>query len=172
MTVQLEKDFLFKYQDFSKDFKELFIGVDTETYLSHRDVFNKSFAYPVTEDRWYFLEKQQRNMNNKFFRFSKICFGNYQMGFPMQSDSPLIRDLEVFIHLAYASGLIDYFKNIAFRKAVMEGYLKRINDSKFDTPISFAHLSYIFIGMVLAYSISIGLFLWELSSISRLVIKV
>ncbi|XP_055856660.1 uncharacterized protein LOC129919711 [Episyrphus balteatus] len=87
--------------------------------VNHRRLdFDDEYAYTIREDRWDFIDKQQRGLKKVFFRLSNICFGSHFTMFPLQIDSHLRPHLDQFILLTQQAGLNLFWDEEAFRMAV------------------------------------------------------
>ncbi|XP_014085166.2 uncharacterized protein [Bactrocera oleae] len=108
--------------------KKLIVGANSSVQMAHLLNFNNSYAYPVTEERWYFLSLQEQYANKPINRFSKICLGSPCISYPMRLDSHLEEPLTRFILDVQMAGLDFYWLTSDFKDALLAGYVKLVNN--------------------------------------------
>ncbi|XP_034476080.1 uncharacterized protein LOC117783035 [Drosophila innubila] len=163
MIIDYELEFLLQiYSDLSPEFRNLLRPVDSAIYAQHQIGFNNSYAYFVTEDKWQFLDEQQRHLKQRQFKFSDICFGSFHLAYPMQMDSSLWRDLEYYTYRVHSSGLHNYYAQISFESALRAGLVQRLSESQEYTSAGLQHLAIAFIFLLTMAAIAVVIFGLEL----------
>ncbi|KAH8401278.1 hypothetical protein KR009_004384 [Drosophila setifemur] len=100
--------------------------VDYQTLLASPP---RSFAYVVTMDAWQFFNRQQRVLIQPYFHLSQVCFGGLHTALPMGINSSFAEPLDDFILNVWASGLWNYWEEVAFYYARRGGYAKIFLDT-------------------------------------------
>ncbi|XP_033152323.1 uncharacterized protein LOC117135885 [Drosophila mauritiana] len=90
--------------------------------------FNRSFAYPFTEERWQFFAMQQQYAFKPIFRFSAACLGSPHIGYPMRVDSHLETSLNHFILNIQETGLLNHWVVSDFNDAMRAGYVRFVDN--------------------------------------------
>ncbi|XP_017061942.1 uncharacterized protein LOC108101893 [Drosophila ficusphila] len=90
--------------------------------------FNRSFAYPFTEERWQFFAMQQQYAFKPIFRFSSACLGSPQIGYPMRIDSHLEPSLNRFTMKIQDAGLLTHWLVSDFNDALRAGYVRLLDN--------------------------------------------
>ncbi|KAH8298461.1 hypothetical protein KR044_004034, partial [Drosophila immigrans] len=163
MVIDYELEFLLQLQsDLPPEFRKLLRPVDSAVYAQHQTGFNSSYAYFVTEDKWQFLDEQQRHLKQRHFKFSDICFGSFHLAYPMQMDSSLWRDLEYYTFRVHSSGLHNYYARISFESALRAGLVQRLQENKEYTSAGLQHLAIAFIFLLTMAAVAIIIFCLEL----------
>ncbi|XP_032573033.1 uncharacterized protein LOC6618824 [Drosophila sechellia] len=94
-------------------------------FLAHRNELNTSFAYPVTNTLWPFLQLKQIRMHRPLFRRSnEITFTRFMpVTMPMARNS-IYRDVfNTYLSRTLASGLYDLWFRRSYQEAVAVGKL-------------------------------------------------
>ncbi|KAM8713764.1 hypothetical protein ACLKA7_014002 [Drosophila subpalustris] len=163
MIIDYELDFLLElHSDLLPEFRSLLRPVDSAIYAQHQFGFNNSFAYFVTEDKWQFLNEQQRHLKQRQFKLSDICFGSFHLAYPMQMDSSLWRDLEYYTFRVHSSGLHNYYARISFEAALRARLVQRLTESQEFTSAGLQHLTIAFIFLGVMTTIAAIIFGFEL----------
>lgn len=161
MIIDYELEFLLSSGQLSEEFFRLLYVTNSTNFYLHQFAFNASYAYFVTDDQWHFLDLQQRYLKQRLFKFTDICFGAYHQAFPMQTDSPIWRELEYFLYRVHSSGLLHHFESKAFSYAIEAGLLQRYMDVTEFESVGMAHLKIIFALLFVMLGISFIWFLFE-----------
>lgn len=163
MIIDYELEFLLQiHSDLSPQFRHLLKPVDSATYAQHQIELNSSYAYFVTEDKWQFLDEQQRHLKHPHFKFSDICFGSFHLAYPIQMDSSLWRDLEYYTYRVHSSGLHNYYARISFESALRAGLVQRLRENQEYTSAGLQHLAIAFIFLLTMSAVAAIIFGLEL----------
>ncbi|XP_018794896.1 PREDICTED: uncharacterized protein LOC108972663 [Bactrocera latifrons] len=163
MIIDYELEFLLSEGDeLPANFSRLLLPVDPATFAQHQVQLNTSFAYFITEEKWNFLEIQQKYLKRRLFKFSDICFGSYHLAYPLQPDSVLYRNLEYFIYRMHSSGMLGHYQSTAFDYAVHARLVRRLADNAEFTSAGMQHLLVIFLMLLAMCCISFCVFVGEL----------
>ncbi|XP_054739470.1 uncharacterized protein LOC129245378 [Anastrepha obliqua] len=163
MIIDYELEFLHSSgEELAENFSRLILPVDSATFNLHQVQLNSSFAYFVTEEKWHFLELQQKYLKQGIFKFSDICFGSYHLTYPLQTDSLLYRNLEYFIYRTHSSGMLDHYESTAFDYAVKAGLVKRLAANSEFTSAGMQHLAVVFFMLLIMLGVSFIVFVIEL----------
>ncbi|XP_017108400.2 uncharacterized protein Ir51b [Drosophila bipectinata] len=106
----------------------LLVGVDASEQVSALLSFNRSYAYPFTEERWTFFAMQQQYAYKPIFRFSTACLGSPLIGYPMRSNCHLEYTLNLFIMKIQDSGLLSHWLISDFNDAMRAGYVTLLDN--------------------------------------------
>ncbi|XP_017069411.1 uncharacterized protein LOC108106689 [Drosophila eugracilis] len=90
--------------------------------------FNRTYAYPFTEERWQFFAMQQQYAFKPIFHFSSACLGSPQIGYPMRIDSHLEPSLNMFIMRIQGAGLLHHWLISDFNDAMRAGYVRFLDN--------------------------------------------
>ncbi|KAM7344844.1 ionotropic receptor 56c [Cochliomyia hominivorax] len=162
MIIDYEFDFLLSgNMDLPYEFLRLIKPVKPGTFNHHQSALNQSFAYFVTDDRWHFLELQQKSLKQGLFKLTDICFGSFHLAFPMETDSPLWRNLEYFIYRVHSSGMLHYYESISFEHAIHAGYVQRFTPDNEYQAAALSHVSMVFLMLLIASALCFIIFLVE-----------
>ncbi|XP_061400019.1 uncharacterized protein LOC133335733 [Musca vetustissima] len=162
MIIDYEYDFLMTGKlNLSEDFLRLIKQVDSATFAQHQLNFNSSYAYFVTDDVWRFLNMQQKHLRKGLFKLTDICFGSFNLGFPMEPDSAVRRSMEYFMRNIYAFGLLEYYESHAFDHALQAGLVQHYNTDREYTAAGMQHVLVIFGVLIFIYELSIITFIVE-----------
>ncbi|CAD7011917.1 unnamed protein product [Ceratitis capitata] len=163
MIIDYELEFLRSTgDDLPVNFTRLILPVDAATFTQHQVQFNSSFAYFVTEEKWRFLDLQQKYLKQRLFKFTDICFGSYHLAYPLQPDSFLYRNLEYYIYRMHSSGMLSHYESTAFDYAVSAGLMKRLADSSEYTSAGMQHLFVVFLMLLVMCGLGVVVFMGEL----------
>ncbi|XP_054088733.1 uncharacterized protein LOC128922418 [Zeugodacus cucurbitae] len=163
MIIDYELEFLRSGGDeLPANFSRLLMPVDSATYSQHQVQFNTSFAYFITEEKWNFLDLQQKYLKQRLFKFTDICFGSYHLAYPLQPDSFLYRNLEYYIYRMHSSGMLGHYQSTAFDYAVHAGLVKRLADNTEFTSAGMQHLAVVFLMLLAMFCVSFCVFVGEL----------
>ncbi|KAI8128993.1 hypothetical protein CVS40_2052 [Lucilia cuprina] len=162
LIIDYEYDFLLEGQlNLPYDFLKLIIPVDSATFYHHQSRLNQSYAYFVTDEKWHFLQLQQTSLKQGLFKFTDICFGSFHLAFPMETDSPLWRNLEYFIYRVHSSGMLHYYESISFEHAVYAGYVQRFSGHNDYQAAGLSHVSMVFLMLIVVSAVCVLIFLGE-----------
>lgn len=162
MIIDYEYDFLMSGGIIlPEDFLKLIVKVDPATFEKHQVNLNKSYAYFVTDDKWRFLDMQQKHLKQGLFKLTDICFGSYNLGFPMETDSTIQRALEYFMRSLHSSGFLQHYEDMAFQYALQAGLVKRFTAATEYTSAHMEHVLLVFYMLIFAYILSTIIFLLE-----------
>ncbi|XP_065367248.1 uncharacterized protein Ir56c [Calliphora vicina] len=151
LIIDYEYDFLLTGNlDLPYDFLKLIIPVDAATFYHHQSSLNQTYAYFVTDEKWHFLQLQQRSLKQGLFKLTDICFGSFHLAFPMETDSPLWRNLEYFIYRVHSSGMLHYYESISFEHAVYAGYVQRFTAGNEYQAAGLSHVSMVFLMLLIS----------------------
>ncbi|XP_017001977.3 uncharacterized protein Ir51b [Drosophila takahashii] len=106
----------------------LLVGVNASEQVSALLSFNRSYAYPFTEERWQFFAMQQQYAFKPIFRFSTACLGSPHIGYPMRIDSHLESTLNMFIMRIQDAGLLQHWLVSDFNDAMRAGYVRFLDN--------------------------------------------
>ncbi|XP_039480278.1 uncharacterized protein LOC120444583 [Drosophila santomea] len=106
----------------------LLVAVNASEQVSALLSFNRSFAYPFTEERWQFFAMQQQYAFKPIFRFSSACLGSPHIGYPMRADSHLEPSLNYFILRIQETGLLNHWLVSDFNDAMRAGYVRFLDN--------------------------------------------
>lgn len=106
----------------------LLVGVDASEQVSALLSFNRSYAYPFTEERWRFFGMQQQYAYKPIFRFSTACLGSPLIGYPMRSNCHLEYTLNLFVMKIQDSGLLSHWLISDFNDAMRAGYVTLLDN--------------------------------------------
>ncbi|EDV55940.1 uncharacterized protein LOC6549031 [Drosophila erecta] len=106
----------------------LLVAVNASEQVSALLSFNRSFAYPFTEERWQFFAMQQQYAFKPIFRFSSACLGSPHIGYPMRVDSHLESSLNHFILMIQDTGLLNHWVVSDFNDAMRAGYVRFLDN--------------------------------------------
>ncbi|XP_065367252.1 uncharacterized protein LOC135960007 [Calliphora vicina] len=172
LIIDYELEFLLGegYQP-SPEFFALLKPVDSATFYQHQIALNSSYAYFITDDRWLFLHESQKHLKLKRFKFSDICFGSYHLAYPLQTDSPIWRDLEYFLFHLHSSGLFYQYELKALQYVFTPGNLERLQESETYTSAGLEHLLVVFYMLAVMYAVAVISLLIEILYYNRKNIK-
>ncbi|XP_036230802.2 uncharacterized protein [Bactrocera oleae] len=166
MIIDYELEFLLADGDqLSANFSRLLLPVDAATFTQHQVQLNTSFAYFITEEKWNFLELQQKYLKQRLFKFTDICFGSYHLAYPLQPDYTLYRNLEYYIYRMHSSGMLGHYQSTAFDYAVHAKLVRRLADNTEFTSAGMQHLVVIFLMLLAMFCISTCVFVGELLNV-------
>lgn len=134
---------------------------DIDLFTANRDQLNTAYGYPITTDRWRFLDIQQKQLTNKRFRLSDICFANVFSAYMMKYDSHLQRPLEDFIMKARDAGLFSHWEGETFDLAVNKKFLKMLPNEEEEKTFTVVHFYLLFVLLFVVWSLGVVLFVLE-----------
>ncbi|KAH8277930.1 hypothetical protein KR018_010371 [Drosophila ironensis] len=145
---------------------------DWREYIRMRDSFNTTYCYPVSEFRWSSLSEQQKLFKEPVFYFERdLCFSNLMfMSIPLRPHLPYRHLFEQHIQSQHEFGLVSYWKGRSFFDMVALGLtsLEDLSQPKFYSPaLSMEDISWIVKAYLVAISLSILCFLWEVISTTK-----
>ncbi|XP_037814112.1 uncharacterized protein LOC119605217 [Lucilia sericata] len=162
LIIDYEYDFLLGGQlNLPYDFLKLITPVDSATFYHHQSRLNQTYAYFVTDEKWHFLQLQQTTLKQGLFKLTDICFGSFHLAFPMETDSPLWRNLEYFIYRVHSSGMLHYYESISFEHAVYAGYVQRFTGGNDYQAAGLSHVSMVFLMLLVVSAVCVLIFLGE-----------
>lgn len=142
-----------KALNLSESMQKFFINEDDiDLFNDNRDHLNTAYGYPITTDRWKFLDIQQKQLTNKRFRLSDICFANVFSAYMMKYDSHLQRPLEDFIMKARDAGLFSHWVDETFDIAVHMKFLKMLQNEEEEKTFTVVHFYLFFVLLFVAWS--------------------
>ncbi|XP_067633193.1 uncharacterized protein [Eurosta solidaginis] len=165
LIIDYELEFLRSINESYKlpyNFSRLIVPVDAATYNKHITEFNTSFAFFVTSEKWRLLALQQQHLKEKLFKLSDICFGSYQLTFPIPFNSPLHWNLHIFLLHMHNSGILEHFAATLFNQARHAGLVKYFTGDSENITAGMEHLVVVFYLLLFIYFISSLIFLGEL----------
>lgn len=113
--IQTEDYETLKGYNVSEEFMKTTKLRGSEFIYENRLSLNNSFAYLLTSDKWEYHEDQQRFMEEPLLRYSKICFAQFFLSFPLSYDSMFLNPFNFFIMQCQSSGFISYWKMESLR---------------------------------------------------------
>lgn len=144
-------------------FINLLIVKRGEEVSRHRNGLNNSFGYVATTERWEYLNLQQEFANKKVFRWTKMCFGQYLLSYPMWFDSLYKDPINHFTLRVQSAGLYSHWRHNSFIDAVRHKELKiEFHSNKIFRPMGFNFFTYGWISLVVGLGLASSLFLGEL----------
>lgn len=109
-----------------------------DEFIACRSELNQSYIYPLSEQRWHFLEKQ-----NFYFWYSNVCFGVFPLQYQMRKDSHFFKPLMYFTLHVFEHGFMEHWRNealmyITLRNAYNQSHLQNSKEVHADyRPINF-----------------------------------
>lgn len=134
---------------------------DIDLFIENRDLFNTAYGYPITTDRWKFLENQQKQLTNKRFRLSDICFANVFSAYMMKYDSHLEAPLNRFIMRARDAGLFSHWEGETFNLAVHKKLIKMLPNEEELKTFTVVHFYLVFLLLLACWFLGAVLLLTE-----------
>lgn len=139
-----------------------FIIKNGDVLAKHRDSLDRSYVYPVSSDRWYFHNLQQNTMRVKYFRYTKMCFGQYLLTFPLWYDSLFKEPLDYFILKSLSGGLTKYWTDESFRDFKDISNMTMAQREPEAMPMDLVYFTYAWFCIAIGLVISLVGFLLEL----------
>lgn len=134
---------------------------DIDRFTQNRDLFNTAFGYPITTDRWKFLQIQQKQLTHKRFRLSDICFANVFSAYMMKYDSHLQRPLEHFIMKARDAGLFSHWEGETFDLAMNKKFIKMLRSEEEEKAFTVLHFHLLFLLLLFSWALGTVLLVVE-----------
>ncbi|XP_055917172.1 uncharacterized protein LOC129949622 [Eupeodes corollae] len=162
MVIDYELEAIRTRAIYGETFLKLLYPVSYLEVNTRRAQFDGHYAYSIRQDRWNFLNKQQRGLEKVFFRLSKICFGRHFTMFPLQFDSHLRADLDMFILIVMQAGLDLFWDEEAFRMAVTMKLSKvLVEQTVVVQPLRLDYFQHVYAGYWSLIGISTLIFIFE-----------
>ncbi|XP_055856024.1 uncharacterized protein LOC129919198 [Episyrphus balteatus] len=162
MVIDYELEAIRTRAIYGETFLKLLYPVSYIEVNQRRAKFDEHYAYSIRQDRWNFLNKQQRGLEKVFFRLSKICFGRHFTMFPLQFDSHLRTHMDMFILIIMQAGLDLFWDEEAFRMAVSMKFSKvLVEQTVVVQPLRLDYFKHVYAGYWSLIGISTLIFIVE-----------
>lgn len=132
-----------------------------DVVAEHRSHLNTSYGYIVTSDRWNFHKFQQESMEINALRFSKVCFGQYFLVFPILNDHMTTEPLNYFILKSIAGGLISLWTERSFRDLRTMGDVNSTYVGNVAMPMNVVYFTYAWLLLLIGLGCSFMVFVLE-----------
>lgn len=151
-----------KILDLPGNVKENLLVHSGNVVAEHRNHLNDSYGYIITSDRWQFHEAQQASMKVKALRFSKICYAQYLLAFPLWYDNMFTEPLNHFILRCLSSGLTSHWQDVSFRDFRKTGDINSTYIGSEAMPMDVQYFKYAWVCLVIGSVLSLAVFFFEL----------
>lgn len=138
----IESTYYIHHLDLDKDL--LMIASEEELHHQKNTLKNSSYAYMITEDKYWFYSKQFEKLSRPIFTLVKDSLAFFQLGLSMPTDSPFLLPFNDFLMRVHQSGFILKWEQEGVNSGILSGDLdvRHFEDHLSYRPLKVADLKF------------------------------